>query len=81
MNTQESPSVAPAQKPYAPREEEALARVHLWLYARDVQRLKDIYGSSVGVSKAARLMIRKFLNGLEARAAEEAASPGQGPRT
>lgn len=63
------PVAKPPDRAYNPREGEELKRIHLWLYTRDIDRLHALYGSTVGISKAVRLMVRKFLDNLEAKAA------------
>jgi hypothetical protein len=56
------------------QETEEVIRVHIWIYARDWERLHDIYGKTLRPSKAIRAIIRSFLSGLESRigAAENA---------
>lgn len=51
-----------------PREGEPQVRVHIWVYERDYEKLKVLYGNTIGLSKAVRTILRKFLNGLEAKA-------------
>lgn len=41
--------------------DEEVARVHVMLFSEDVAQLKALFGDSVGVSKAVRLMIRQYL--------------------
>lgn len=40
---------------------EPLYRAHLYLYARDWERVKEIYGSTIGASAAVREILRKVL--------------------
>lgn len=54
---------------------EDLTRVHLWVYTRDWERIKAYFGESLGPSKAARLMLRKFLDNLEAETELNAKRP------
>jgi len=56
-------------------ESEDLVRRHIWLYARDVERIELLFGRSLGFSKAARLMVRKFLDSVEAKGLLEAHHP------
>ena len=50
------------------REGEKQIRVHLWVYENDYEWLKMLYGNTVGVSKTVRTILRKYRNGLEAKA-------------
>jgi hypothetical protein len=50
------------------KEDEEVQCVHIWLYARDVERLDLMYGNTIGRSKAVRAIIRKTLNQIEAKA-------------
>lgn len=52
------------------REGEEQVRVHLWLYASDLEWIKDTYGDTLGVSKPVRLMVRKFRQNAQARASQ-----------
>lgn len=54
------------------KEDEETQCVHLWLYKRDVERLDAMYGHTIGRSKAARAIIRRTLNQIEARAEQKA---------
>jgi len=49
-------------------EEEPLVRIHLHMFERDFEDLKSLYGSNMGHTKAVRLIIRRFLNGLREKA-------------
>lgn len=53
-------------------ETEEIQRVHLWLYARDVERINELFGKNIGISRAIRMMVRKFLNQIDAKAQLEA---------
>lgn len=57
------------------REGEEQVRIHVWIYARDRDRLDALYGKTTGPSKVIRLVLRKFLDGLEARALAQRNSP------
>lgn len=50
---------------------ERMVRVHLWLFERDLERLDLLFKDSYGRSRAARTMIRKYLDNLEAINAEK----------
>lgn len=52
------------------REGERQRRVHLWLYESDVQWLQDTFGNTMGISKPVRMMVRKFRQNAEAKAAQ-----------
>lgn len=54
--------------------EKPMKRVHLWLYAEDVDRLHLMFDSNIGFSKAARAIVHKYLNILEAQALARAGS-------
>jgi len=56
-------------------ESEEIARRHIWLYARDIERTELLFGRTLGFSKAIRLMVRKFLNSVEAKGLIEAHHP------
>lgn len=55
-----------------PREADAIVRVHLWIFARDKERLEQFFGTNIGMSKAVRTILHKNLNALEARATKDA---------
>ncbi len=59
--------------PRQKREGEPQVRIHTWIYERDKQRLDALYGQTVGHSKVIRLIVRKFLDGIEAKAMGRAA--------
>jgi len=54
------------------KENEDCVRVHLWIFKKDYQRLHDYFGDSIGFSKGARHIIKQFMDGIEAKAAEQA---------
>lgn len=54
------------------QETEELTRVHIWLYARDVERLNVLFNKNIGFSKAVRQIVRKFLDNVEDRASKGA---------
>lgn len=56
-------------------ESEEISRRHLWLYTRDIERTELLFGRTLGFSKAIRLMVRKFLNSVEAKGLIEAHHP------
>lgn len=56
------------------RETEPLVRAHIWLYARDWERVKELFDSTVGASKAVRAMVRTTLRQLEAKSSAQARS-------
>lgn len=58
---------------------EELVRVHLWLYRDDLERIRKYFGESLGPSKAARMMIRKFLDNLESTLEPETRRPPSEP--
>lgn len=51
-------------------EEEPIARTHLWLFKRDIERLQQLFGDKIGYSRSVRMIVRKFLDGVEAKATE-----------
>jgi len=54
--------------------EEKIVRTHVLLFERDIERVKSLYGDDLGFSKAIRLMVRKVLDHIEARAAASSKS-------
>ena len=50
------------------RANDALIRKHVWLDANDCDRIESLFGETIGFSEAIRLMLRKFLDGIEAKA-------------
>lgn len=56
-------------------EHDDMARVHIWLYKSDIERINALYGSNIGFSKAIRLLLRKFLKEIDAKAAAKATVP------
>lgn len=52
-------------------EVEELERVHLYLYASDVEWIKSVYGPRMPFTRAARSMIRAVRRKVEARAEQE----------
>jgi hypothetical protein len=50
------------------REKSKIERIHVWLYAEDVEFLKDTYGRTIGVAKA----VRTIVNGFHKRVREKA---------
>ena len=55
-------------------ETEELVRKHVWLYAKDVERIDAMFGQTIGFSKAFRLIVRKFMDQAEAKAQHGAKS-------
>jgi hypothetical protein len=55
-------------------ETEEIERRHVWLYARDVERIHALF-PKLGFSGAVRQIIRKFLDGAEAKAHASVARP------
>lgn len=49
------------------REKEPLERVHLHLYARDVERLKRYFGHVLPINRAVRSIVRQRLDAIEAK--------------
>ncbi len=56
-------------------ESEEISRRHIWLYSRDIERTELLFGRTLGFSKAIRLMVRKFLNSVEAKGLIDAHHP------
>lgn len=56
-------------------EDEPLQKVHILLYADDVQWIMDNYGRIPGFSKFIRLTVRKMRRVIEAKAASQASAP------
>jgi hypothetical protein len=52
------------------KEEEETTRVHVHLFQRDVDRLDDLFGATMGRASAIRKIIRAFINNVEAKASE-----------
>lgn len=48
-------------------EREETMRVHIFVYKEDYERIKELYGDTIGVSKAIRTMLRKFLRTVDAK--------------
>lgn len=42
-------------------EDEEIQRLHIQLYSEDVKILNDIYGDSIGLSRAVRRIVRAFI--------------------
>ena len=59
----------------ARNEDEPLVRKHVWLSQRDWERTEMYFANNLGTSKALRVMMRSFLNGIEAKASAKAARP------
>lgn len=57
------------------REGEKQVRKHIWLFERDCEDIKALFGNTVGESKAIRLMVRKSMDALRAKAGASARSP------
>lgn len=57
------------------REGEKQVRKHIWLFERDCEDIKALFGNTVGESKAIRLMVRKSMDALRAKAGVGAKSP------
>ena len=55
-----------------PTDDEELIRVHIWIYKRDHERIMAYFDKTLGFSRAARMMLRKFLDNLEAQSAATA---------
>jgi hypothetical protein len=49
------------------KEIEPVVRVHIWIYEKDWEELKQIYGSTTGPSKAIRAIVRNLLNQIRNR--------------
>jgi len=52
-------------------EEEPLVLLQLRLYESDVKAIKSLYGSTLGMNKAVRVIVRTFLRQVDAKAKEE----------
>lgn len=52
-------------------ESEPLKRIHLWLYESDVDKLQSLFKNSMGMSRAVRTIVRKFIKQIEAASAQE----------
>ncbi len=50
--------------------DEPVERIHVMLYKSDADQLKKLFGESVGVTKAIRLIIRQYLKRLSERLEE-----------
>lgn len=50
------------------REGEKQIRKHVWLFESDVEEVKVLFGATIGESKAIRLMLRKCLQQIKAKA-------------
>lgn len=57
------------------KSDEEMERTHILLFKRDVERIKAHFGNNLGYSKAIRLIVRKFLDQVEARALQGAKHP------
>lgn len=51
-----------------PRDGEPKSRVHLWLHDRDLERMDALFGKTMTRSAAVQLIIKSYLNKLDARA-------------
>lgn len=51
---------------------EELSRQHLYLDAEDVQWFKEVFGNSMGLSKAVRVVMRSYRQKIEASAGQSA---------
>ena len=54
------------------RGEEEMIRVHINMPKRDLDRVKQLWGESLGVSKAVSSIVRKYIERIERKAAENA---------
>ena len=57
------------------KSDEEMERTHVLLYKRDIERIKAHYSDNLGYSKAIRLIVRKFLDQIEAKALRNAKHP------
>lgn len=46
---------------------ERLERVHVLLYAKDIEQARALWGDNPGLSTALRAIVRSFLRNLEAK--------------
>jgi hypothetical protein len=57
------------------RDDEDLIRKHLWLSRQDWERTEMYFGRNMGTSRAIRVMMKQFLDGIEAKARQSATRP------
>jgi hypothetical protein len=53
-----------------PKKEPDLVRIHVEITKRDLDALRSLFASTIGISASIRIAIRKFLTDHEARARE-----------
>lgn len=51
-----------------PQSSEEMERIHIWLYRSDVEKLRMMFDRTLGFSRAVRVIIRKALKEIEAKA-------------
>lgn len=49
------------------RESAPIERTHVWLFSDDLRWLRETYGSTLGVAKAVRTIVRGFRQKVEER--------------
>lgn len=57
-------------RPQVLREGEPQVRKHIWIFKSDEEEIKLLFGSTIGESKAIRMMIRKCLQQIKAKASQ-----------
>lgn len=50
--------------------DEPVERIHVMIYKSDAEQLKELFGETVGVTKAIRLIVRQYLKRLSERLEE-----------
>lgn len=58
-----------------------MTRVHIWLPIRHKEKIDELWGESLGFSKAVQQIIKAYLDGLDARVGAQAKAIGVDPHS